>query len=434
MSRTGDRSGDRWPARDLVVRGGSLVLAEGVSARDVVVRDGRIVDLVAPGTAEVGGAGWREVDAGGLLVFPGVVDPHVHFDEPGRTEWEGFDSGSAAAAAGGVTTVVDMPIDSDPPTTTAADVAAKADAARASSRVDVALWGGLVPASVGSLPELVQAGVVGFKAFACPSGWDDFPEIDEPSLRAGLEVSARTGRPVALHAELAAYGHGPESEVAAVRWAARLAADTGGRLHIVHVSAVAAVDEARRWPGVTVETCPHYLLLTDADVERIGAEARCNPPIRDAANRDALWRALAAGHIDCVASDHSPCPTDLKDGPDPWAGITGVDTLLPALLSSRRMDPVSIARVTTAAARLLDLPTKGRIARGADADLVLVDPDAEWTVGPDTLFNRYRRSPFAGSRLRGRVLETFVRGRSVFEVGRGPATRGGGTVLRPGER
>lgn len=422
------------PSRPFVVRGGSLVLPDRVTTRDLVIRGGRIVDLVAPDAWSDLGAGVDVVDADGLLVFPGAVDPHVHFDEPGRTSWEGFDTGSAAAAAGGVTTIVDMPIDSDPPTTTPGEVRAKAAAARAHSRVDVALWGGLVPASVSSLTDLIDAGVVGFKAFACPSGWDDFPEIDEPSLRAGLEVSARTGRPVALHAELASHGHTEQSEVAAVRWAAGLASETGGRLHIVHVSAAAAIDEARRWPGVTVETCPHYLLLDETDVARIGAEARCNPPIRSAANREALWRAVTSGRVDCLASDHSPCPTELKSGPDPWAGITGLDTFLPALLSSRRLNPVSVARLTTAAAALLDLRGKGRIAPGFDADLVLVDLDAGWSVGPDTLHNRHRRSPFAGTRLRGQVQRTFVRGRSVYDRRTGPADAGGAAVLRPGGR
>lgn len=412
----------------LVVRGG-LVVTDDVAAADVVAVDGTIVEVVAPGTAEVTGA--RVVDAGGLVVLPGAVDPHVHLDEPGRTHWEGFDCGTAAAAAGGVTTVVDMPIDSLPPTVTARDVTAKCEAARAHARVDVALWGGLVPGSVGHLDELLEAGVVGFKAFACPSGWDDFPEVDEPTLLAGLERSAATGRPVGLHAELASLGHTVASEVEAVRWAADLADRTGGHLHVVHASAIEAVDEAVSHGNVTVETCPHYLLLSADDADRIGAEARCNPPIRPAPNADALWAAVTDGRIGFLASDHSPCPTDLKEGDDPWAGVTGLDTLVPSLLDADRLPLPLLVRRLTEAARLLRLPGKGAIAPGFDADLVLVDPDERWLVEPATLHNRHRRSPFAGRTLRGRVRTTFVRGACVYDVDEGPSPTGGAHVLTP---
>jgi allantoinase len=281
---------------------------------------------------------------------------------------------------------------------------------------------------------LLAGGVVGFKAFACPSGWDDFPPSDTATLRAGLEISARTGLPVALHAELEVHGHNEQSEVEAIRAAGRLAAETGGRLHIVHASSAAGVDEAGRWPGVTVETCPHYLLLTDRQASTIGADAHCAPPIRSRANQDLLWQRLRAGAIDCIASDHSPCPDELKRSPQPWAGVSGVETTLPLLLSSRRLDPAAVVRLTTAAAGLLGLAGKGRVEPGFDADLVLVDPDTPWTVGPDTLWNRHRRSPFSGQRLRGRVVRTLVRGRTVFELGRGPCDPGGGAVLRPGTR
>jgi allantoinase len=399
---------------------------------DLVIVDGRVAEVAAAGSVDLVGA--SVIDAGGLLVLPGGIDPHVHFDEPGRTEWEGFDCGSAAAAAGGVTTVVDMPIDSDPPTTTAAAVRLKAAAARQSSRVDVAMWGGLVPASVASLHALADEGVVGFKAFACPSGWDDFPPSDAATIRAGLEVSAATGLPVALHAELEALGHTEQSEVEAIRLGGRLAAETGGRLHIVHVSSAVAVDEAHRWPGVTVETCPHYLLLTEREARNIGPNALCAPPIRTADNQDELWRRLRMGQIDCVASDHSPCPPACKEGPSPFAGISGVETTLPLLLSSRRLEPAAIARLTTAAARLLGLAGKGRLDVGFDADLALVDPDAEWTVTSDTLHNRHHRSPFTGQHLRGRVVRTLVRGRTVFELGPGPCAPGGAAILRPGAR
>ncbi|MDP9074606.1 MAG: amidohydrolase family protein, partial [Actinomycetota bacterium] len=327
----------------LVVRGGTVVTTEQMRGADIVVAGGRIQAVVPPGSADT--TGWEVIDAGGLLVMPGMVDAHVHFQEPGREGWEGFDTGSAAAVAGGVTTVVDMPIDCDPPTITAALVAAKAEAARRHSRVDVAIWAGLVPAALGELEAMMSAGAVGFKAFACPSGWDDFPAVDEATLAAGMAVAARFDVPVAVHCELASMGHSAESEVAAVRWAARLATGAGSRLHVVHASSAAAVEEARSWPGVTVETCPHYLFLDDADAARIGPAAHCSPPIRDAVNRDALWRHLLSGAIDIVASDHSPCPPAAKAGPHPWAGIDGVGLSLPLLLSDRRLSPPAVVRL-----------------------------------------------------------------------------------------
>jgi allantoinase len=387
---------------------------------DVVIDDGRVVAVTAAGTA----TGETVIDADGLLVMPGMIDAHVHFQEPGREDWEGFDAGSAAAAAGGVTVVVDMPIDCDPPTTTARLVEAKAAAARRHSRVDVAMWGGLVRQSVPHLEAMAAAGVIGFKAFACPSGWDDFPPIDPPSLRAGLSTAARLGLPVAVHCELEALGHSVDSEVSAVRWAAGLAAAAGARLHAVHLSSSEAVDEARRWPGVTVETCPHYLMLD----EQSGPLGRCNPPIRDAVNRDAMWQRLIDGRIDWVASDHSPCPPSVRDH---WAGIDGAGLTLPLLMSSGRLSPTAVARLTTEAARALHLPGKGTVAVGFDADLALVDPDAEWEVGPATTWSRHRLSVFNGTAVKGRVVMTMVRGRVVFSTAEGVGDRGGGAVLRP---
>jgi allantoinase len=399
--------------------------ADGPGPHDVVIgEDGRIT-AVAPAGATTGASmGATVIDADGLLVLPGMIDAHVHFQEPGREDWEGFDTGSAAAAAGGVTVVVDMPIDSDPPTTTAHQVRRKADAARRHSRVDVAIWGGLIPDSVVHMQSMAAAGVVGFKAFACPSGWEEFPPIDTPSLRAGLENAAGLGLPVAVHCELERLGHTIDSEVSAVRWAAELASAVGARLHVVHVSSPAAVDEARRWERVTVETCPHYLMLD----EQTGPLGRCFPPIRDAANRDGLWQCLLDGRIDWVASDHSPCPPSVRDQ---WAGIDGAGLTLPLLLSSGRLSPDAVARLTTEAARALHLPGKGAVAPGYDADLALVDLDASWEVAPATTWSRHRLSAFNGSVIKGRVVMTLVRGRVVFSTAEGVSDNGGGVVLKP---
>ncbi len=407
-----------------VVRGGTVVTPDAMAPADIVIVDGRIAELTPAGRADTTKA--QTIDAGGLLVMPGMVDAHVHFQEPGREEWEGFDTGSAAAVAGGVTAVVDMPIDCDPPTVTAAAVNAKAEAARRHSRVDVAIWGGLTPRSTGRLEAMVDAGVVGLKAFACPSGWEDFPPVDEAALASGAAVAARHGLPVAVHCELESLGRTAESEVAAVRWAAAIVARQGGRLHVVHVSAAAAIDEARRWPGTTTETCPHYLFLEDDP----RPEARCSPPVRDGANRQALWERVVNDQVDWIASDHSPCPPEQRD--NGWAGIDGVGMTLPLLLTDDRIDPPEIARLTTAAARHLRLPNKGAIATGYDADLTLVDKTSSRTIKPEMLWTKHRASPFIGRPVRASVEATLVRGRVMFSAADGPAPAGYARFIRPG--
>jgi allantoinase len=406
----------------LVVRGGTVVTPAITTLGDVVIDGGRVVAIEPAGQAEVGGV--ETIDADGLLVLPGMVDAHVHFDEPGRTDWEGFDTGSAAAAAGGVTTVVDMPIDCDPPTITAAAVAAKADAARRHSRVDVALWGGLVPDSVGDLEAMAAAGVAGFKAFACASGWEDFPAVDERTLAHGMAIAARLKLPVAVHCELEAMGHTIESEVAAVRWAATTASQEGARFHAVHLSSAAAVDEARRWPGTTVETCAHYLTLDASD----RPEARCFPPLRGDEEQALLWARVTSGGVDCIASDHSPCPPERRAT---WAGIDGAGMTIPLLLGSGRLTPAEVAKLTTNAARILRLRGKGAIATGFDADLAIVDLDRPWKVSPETQWSRHRQSPYAGRTIAARVVATIVRGRLVFSSGSGPAPPGAAQLVRP---
>jgi allantoinase len=417
---------------DLVIRGGFLVGPDGVVPSDVVVEQGRIAAVTAPGA---GGSARRIISADGLHVFPGAIDAHVHFDAPGRDHWEGWATGSLAAAAGGVTTVVDMPIDSDPPTIDAESVALKRDAAMGTSLIDFALWGGLVPQNMHALEPLLSAGVVGLKAFTCDSGWPEFPAANVDVLSAGMEAAARAGVPVAVHCEDADW-FGPEpwdrpiaAEVQAVKAAAASAARHGAHLHVVHCSSAAAVLEAKRWLNTTVETCPHYLTLSAVEASQIGPDALCHPPLRDAENLEHLWQLLEQGAIDTIASDHSPCPPQLKEGPTPFAGISGVETALSVLLTTSRLPVGRLSQLRTAAAALCGLHRKGAIAEGYDADLALVDLQSTWQVSSETLHDRHRRSPFLGRELVGVVQATLVRGVIVYQSG-GPASEPTGSWVR----
>ena len=426
-----------------------------MSAFDLIVRtddadvgcsDGRIAAL----GPDLEGAGREEIDARGLLVLPGVVDAHVHLNDPGRAAWEGFDTGTRALAAGGTTTAIDMPLNASPPTVDAAALDAKVAAAAGRLHIDVALWGGLVPGNVDALDELAARGVVGFKAFLSDSGIDDFPAVDDDALRAGMARAAALGRPVAVHAEddaltarLAARAVAQgrltmrdyrasrpvQAELNAIGAAIDAAAATGCALHVVHVSSgagVALVAEARaRGVDVTCETCPHYLVLDDDDADALGALAKCAPPIRPSAEVEALWARVLHGDVDLVATDHSPAPASMKTSADAfvvWGGISGAQTLLALLLDAgtRRGLPLArlVALLCAAPAERFGLaPAKGALAVGADADLVLVDPRAEWLVQRDALLDRHRLSPYVGRRLRGRAVRTILRGRTVIRDG-----------------
>jgi allantoinase len=432
-------------ALDLIVRGGTVVAPGGVRRADVGVADGAIV-AVAP---ELGDAAREEVDARGLYVLPGAVDAHVHFNDPGRAEYEGFETGTAAAAAGGTTTVVDMPLNAKPPTIDAAAFDRKRAAAEGRALCDFALWGGLVPGNADRLEELAARGVVGFKAFMTATGMPDFAMADDLTLYEGMRAAAPLGLPVAVHAEseaitstLAARARHEGrrgmrdylrsrpaiAEVEAIGRALLLAEETGCALHVVHVSTgrgVALVAEARaRGVDATCETCPHYLVLDEDDAERIGAVAKCSPPLRPAAERDALWSAL--GDVAFVASDHSPAPPELKEGDDAfavWGGIAGAQTLLGAMLDAGHHERgVGLERVAElcagGAARRLRLRRKGRVEPGADADLALVDLASTTEVTTEALLSRHRLSPYVGRTLRGRIVRTIVRGTTVVADGR----------------
>ncbi|HEY7029718.1 MAG TPA: allantoinase [Thermomicrobiales bacterium] len=447
---------------DLLIRHGTVVTEAGVGAADLAIEGGTIV-AVEP---ELEGSAREEIDATGLHLFPGLIDVHVHFNEPGRTDWEGWATGTRALAAGGGTGAFEMPLNAHPPTLDGASFDAKRAAAETQAVTDFALWGGLVPGNRDRLAELAERGAIGFKAFMSQSGTDDFPAADDLTLSEGMATAAALGMIVAVHAEsdvltsrlaARAVAEGRTgvrdylasrpvlAEVEAIGRALLFAEETGCALHVVHVSSgqgVGLIAAAKaRGIDVSCETCPHYLLFTDEDVERIGAVAKCAPPIRAFPERAALWQALQTGDVPIVASDHSPSPPSLKRGADffrIWGGISGCQSTLPALLAEghhQRGLPLStLAAVTAGAvARRFALPRKGRIAVGADADLALVDLGRTSVLAADDLFYRHRQSPYVGRRFTGQVVRTILRGTTVFREGHLLA-EAGGRLVRPERR
>ena len=422
---------------------------------------------VAPATVHVRGASiervgdWHDVppgtplhDVGHLLVMAGVVDTHVHVNEPGRTHWEGFETATRAAAAGGVTTLLDMPLNSIPATTSVAGLEAKREAARGKCHVDVGFLGGVIPGNLHELAPLARAGVFAFKAFMVPSGVDEFPCVSEHDLREAMPVLASLGLPLMVHAEhpdfirpaLADSRGGyddylasrpPESERAAIELLLRVVEGTGVHIHIVHLSSELGLETVRkarlRDARITAETCPHYLTFASSEIPEGATEYKCAPPIRSAADRDALWQGLRDGDIDGVVSDHSPCPPEMKvsngDFFEAWGGIASVQLGLPIVWTAalgRGLTPSHVARwMCEAPSRLANLSTrKGSIAAGYDADLVIWDPSESFVVDPARLQHRHPVTPYAGRRLRGVVKETFVGGRHAFRDGEFPAPSG----------
>jgi allantoinase len=446
------------PRFDLLVRGGTVVTPDGTRPGDVGVSDG-LVEEVGP---DLEGTARETIDAAGLHVFPGAVDAHVHCNDPGRSDSEGFDHGTRALAAGGTTTFVDMPLNASPPTVDAASFDLKVEAAAGIAQIDFALWGGLIPGNVDRLDELAERGVVGFKAFMCDTGLVDFPMADDETLRAGMERAARLGLPVAVHAENAelttklaaqAVSAGRVSmrdylasrpavaELEAIERAIGIAGETGCALHVVHVSTgsgVQLVTAARaRGVDVTCETCPHYLALDEEDAVALGMVAKCSPPLRPRQDVDDLWRAVLDGHVDTVASDHSPSSPAAKQGDDAfaaWGGIAGCQTLLRVLLTEgppRGLTLEAVVRLAAAGpARRFRLEGKGSLAPGAAADIVLVDVGDEAVLTRDELLSRHRLNPFVGRVLRGRVVRTILRGSTVW-LGGVMVASPGGRLVRP---
>ena len=384
------------------------------------------------------------IDVGDAVVMAGVVDTHVHVNEPGRTEWEGFATATRAAAAGGVTTILDMPLNSVPATTSVAALRAKREAAAEHATVNVEFIGGVVPGNAAEIEALCDAGVRAFKCFLVPSGVDEFQNVTEDDLRLALPILARRGVPLMVHAELpsllhegptggsrsyAAYlaSRPPEAEIEAVRLLVRLSEEHGTRLHVVHVSSARSaviIREARsRRVPISAETCPHYLTFAAEEIPDGATQYKCAPPIRGRDERDALWRALVADDIQLVASDHSPCPPAMKDTNGDffraWGGIALLQLSLAAVWTGARERGIPLSRVaswmcerTAALAGLTG--RKGTIAAGLDADLVVWNPDERFRVEPAALRHRHALTPYAGRDLYGVVQETYVGGRCVF--------------------
>jgi allantoinase len=437
----------------LVIRSARMVLPDGVREAAAYVRDKKIESIHGYG-AKLDAD--REVDLGGLALLPGLVDTHVHVNEPGRTEWEGFASATRAALAGGVTTICDMPLNSVPVTTSVAALREKAAAAAGQCAVDVAFWGGAVPGNAASIGPLLEAGVVGFKCFLANSGITGFAPLSGEELRAAMKELAASGAPMIVHAEdpaelTEANGAGYDAFVAsrptvaerrAIETVIRAAAATGARAHIVHLAAAdcAALIDSSRAAGIALsaETCPHYLTFAADDVPAGATQFKCCPPIRYAPNREALWRALGAGVIDGVVSDHSPCPPELKDTGDfrtAWGGISSLQIGLPAVWTGARRRGHSLADVVrwmaAFPASLAGLPSKGRIAAGCDADLVAFDPDSSFTVRGAELRHRHPLTPYEGRTLTGVVSRVWLGGSEVSADGepRGRLLRRGGETL-----
>ncbi|WP_433085553.1 allantoinase AllB [Dactylosporangium sp. CA-052675] len=422
------------------LRSRQVYLPGGPRAATVTVHDGRIVavgDYAADGDGPV-------TDLEGLSLLPGLVDTHVHVNEPGRTEWEGFATATRAAAAGGVTTIVDMPLNSLPPTTTVAALREKQAAARGRCHVDVGFWGGAVPGNAADLAPLHEAGVFGFKSFLADSGVPEFPPLDPAGL---AEAFAAVDALFIVHAEDPARLHDARpsrayadflasrpaaAEVSAVDTALETARATGRRVHILHLSAADALGSLRRARGdgvrATAETCPHYLTLDAAAVPDGATEFKCCPPIRDAGNQDRLWGGLADGTISLVVSDHSPSTPHLKrrdsgDFAAAWGGIASLQLGLPAVWTAARERGFTLADVVrwmaAGPADLVGLRRKGRIAPGADADLVAFDPEAAFTVDPAALHHRHPVTPYAARELTGAVHTTWLRGEPTGGTARG---------------
>ncbi len=446
------RTSSNFPnGTSLVVRGRRVVTPEGERPAAIHIRDGVITAVT--GFDDVPG-GSHMHEAGESVVMPGLVDTHVHINEPGRTEWEGFSTATQAAAAGGVTTLIEMPLNSIPATTTAAAYREKIAAAAGKLWVDVGFWGGVVPGNVLELRPLWDAGVFGFKCFLVPSGVDEFAHVTESDLRSALPELSALGAPLLAHAELpgpieaAVRNLSPakppnkyatwlasrprEAENQAIALLLRLGRELNAHIHIVHLSSSDAIEHLQPaktlGTRISVESCPHYLIFAAEEIADGATQFKCAPPIRERENREKLWAALGDGTIGLVASDHSPCPPSLKlreagDFLRAWGGIASLQLGLPAVWTEARSRGYALTHIAkwmcSGPARLAGIASKkGLIAAGCNADLVIFDPNAKFRVDPAKLLHRHKQTPYAGRELTGVVETTFLRGQKIFDRGK----------------
>jgi len=447
---------------DLVIRGARVVTPAGVHPASIHIRGGVIAAIAARDEFPGGCAVFDTVSS---VIMPGLVDTHVHINEPGRTDWEGFESATRAAAAGGVTTLVDMPLNSIPATTTVEAFRTKMEAAQGRCWVDVGFWGGVVPGNTAQLRRLFEAGVLGFKCFLIHSGVEEFRHVTEADLRAALAELAALRAVLIVHAELpgpvekALQSHAPsdprrygtflrarprEAENEAVALVIRLSRELRARMHVVHHSSADALPLLRRAKAdgvpITVETCPHYLCFAAEEIPDGATQFKCCPPIRERENQQQLWAALGEGLIEMIVSDHSPCPPELKlsDSGDfmrAWGGIASLELRLPVMWTAARQRGFSLEHLTEwlcrGPARLVGLERrKGAIQVGADADFVVWNPEASFRVDAAKLHHRHKLTPYAGQVLNGLVEATFVRGEKVYDRGEFPAGPVGALLLR----
>ncbi|HEX5564100.1 MAG TPA: allantoinase [Sporosarcina sp.] len=430
---------------DLIIKNGKIVTTESVIQGDIAIKDGKIQEV----SQSLEASAERVIDAEGLHVLPGLIDTHVHFNEPGRTEWEGIATGSRSLAAGGATSFFDMPLNSTPPTINKENLDLKKACADEKSVVNPYFWGGLVPENIADLKELHENGVIGFKAFMSPSGIADFNHVDDETIFKGMKEIASFGSLLAVHAESTVIcdqlaeekqkqgktsardfveSRPIISEIEAVRRIISYAEATGCKLHVVHASSRKVVDiitEAKqRGVDITVETCPHYLSMTVKDLEEKGGLAKCCPPLRDEDEVEDLWAAIANGEINVIASDHSPAPASMKTITDNyfegWGGISGAQSTLNIMLTEghfkRNLPLEKIVELTaTNPAKLFGLANKGAIETGFDADIAIVDLNESFELKNEDLFYRHQHSPYVGMTFKGKVKTTIVNGEVVFE-------------------
>ena len=448
---------------DTIIQQGMIVLADKCLIADLAIKDGKIARIADHIDAA---EGKHVINAAGSYVLPGMVDVHMHISEPGRTEWEGYLTGTQAMAAGGTTSFVEMPLNTMPCTDTVAHLQVKLDAAHNQCYVDYSPMGGLLPWNVDDLKPLSDAGVAAFKAFVatCGSGKEgDFKHVDDYELYTGMQVLAETGDLLVVHCENAAItdklgakamAEGKKklsdyvatrpvfTEVEAVRRVLLLAKETGCRVHIAHCSCPEAVeavlDAQAEGVDASAESCPHYFLLATEDLDAIGAKAKCSPPIRDRRNQARLWELLESGILNIIGSDHSPCTPDLKETDnafEAWGGISAtqnsVDMMFDAAVKKRNISPVTLMQaLATQPAKRFRLQDKGEIALGKDADLVILDPNQRYTITAEDLYYKNKFSAYEGFEVDCRITHTLVRGIPVYELGKGILGKPQGKLMR----